>query len=53
VLLYREGTAIRRPVQLGRADGDEIEVMSGLAPDDRVIVEGPENLADGQKVIVR
>jgi len=53
VFLVRNGTAVRRVVQLGPADGDQIEIASGLAAGDRVIVEGPKDLADGRKVVVQ
>jgi HlyD family secretion protein len=53
VFLCRDGVAVRRAVRLGAAQGDEIEVTSGLSAGDRVIVEGPETLADGRKVAVQ
>jgi RND family efflux transporter MFP subunit len=53
VFILREGTAVRRVVQLGAADGELVEVLSGLAASDRVVIEGPKNLADGQKVVVQ
>ena len=53
VFLVRDGAAVRRVVQLGPADGDQIEVTSGLVAGDRVIVEGPKDLADGRKVVVQ
>ena len=53
VFLVRDGTAVRRAVQLGPTEGDQIEVASGLTAGDRVIVDGPKDLADGRKVVVR
>jgi RND family efflux transporter MFP subunit len=53
VFLVRDGRAIRRTVALGPAEGDRIEVTSGLAAGDRVIVDGPKDLADGRRVIVQ
>jgi HlyD family secretion protein len=43
----------RRAVRLGDARGDEVEIVSGLAAGERVVVEGPPELADGSKVVVR
>jgi RND family efflux transporter MFP subunit len=53
VFLLRDGTAVQRVVQLGPAEGDQVEVTSGLASGDRVIVDGPKDLADGRKVVVQ
>ncbi len=53
LFLYRDGSAVKRPVQLGSAEGNEIEVQSGISAGDRVIVEGSSTLADGVKVVVR
>ncbi len=39
-----------RLVRLGRAIGDAVEVVSGLAPDERVVVAPPADLADGTRV---
>jgi RND family efflux transporter MFP subunit len=43
----------RRAVRVGDATGDQVEVQSGLAAGDRVVVDGPPELADGSKVVVR
>jgi RND family efflux transporter MFP subunit len=40
----------RRAVKLGREDGDLVEVLSGVAAGDRIVVEGPETLVDGARV---
>lgn len=39
-------------VQVGRREGDRIEVRSGLSPDDRVVVAGGAFLSDGDVVRV-
>jgi RND family efflux transporter MFP subunit len=43
----------RRAVRTGDAKGDAIEVLSGLAAGEQVVVEGPADLADGRKVSIR
>lgn len=46
------GTARRRTVELGLSAGDLVEVVSGLAPQDKLIVAGREGLKDGTRVRV-
>ena len=45
-------TASRRTVQTGSVTGDFLEVTSGLAPDEPVVVRGGFNLKDGDRVNV-
>jgi len=45
-----DGTLRFRPVILGRDFGDEIEIGSGLAGDERVVTTPSAALSDGQKV---
>jgi HlyD family secretion protein len=45
-----EGSVERRAVRLGAGTGDPAEVMAGLAAGERVVVEGPADLAAGTKV---
>ena len=40
-------------VQLGVTDGDRVEVRSGLAPGDRIVIDGADKLRDGAKINVR
>jgi HlyD family secretion protein len=43
----------RRAVRIAEAPGDEAAVLAGLTPGERVVVDGPPDLADGRKVVVR
>lgn len=52
VFVVRDGVAVRRPVRTGTPEGDGVEVVSGLAANENVIVNPPEGLADGQRVHV-
>ena len=50
IFLLRGETVERRAVTLGIEDGDEIEVLSGVTPGDRVVVDPPPDLAGGDRV---
>ncbi|RMD81258.1 MAG: efflux RND transporter periplasmic adaptor subunit [Candidatus Dadabacteria bacterium] len=40
-----------RLVKTGKPSGDEIEILSGLAGDEQVVVEGAATLTDGQPIL--
>ncbi|HLZ05512.1 MAG TPA: MdtA/MuxA family multidrug efflux RND transporter periplasmic adaptor subunit [Bradyrhizobium sp.] len=52
-LVNADSTVSVRPVKLGVTDGDRVEVLSGLEPGDRVVIDGADKLREGAKVIVR
>jgi RND family efflux transporter MFP subunit len=43
----------RRAVSVGREVGDDVEIMAGVIPGDRVIVSPLDGLTDGQRVKVK
>jgi RND family efflux transporter MFP subunit len=53
VFVVLEDRVERRAVRIGDSKGDQVEIVSGLAAGDRVVVEGPPELSDGSRVIVR
>lgn len=53
VFLLREGRVERRAVTLGAQRADEVEVLAGVAEGDRLVVDGPAELRDGQQVRVK
>jgi RND family efflux transporter MFP subunit len=53
VFVLHEQRLERRAVTAGAADGDQIEILSGLTAGERVVVEGPATLKDGDKVTVK
>ena len=53
VFVVKDDVAERRAVTVGAADGDQVEVVSGLQAGERVVVEGPDTLADGTRVTVK
>ena len=52
-LVNADSTVSVRPVKLGVTDGDRVEVISGLAPGDRIVIDGADKLRDGAKINVR
>jgi len=48
-----DGLARLRLVTLGERQGERVEVLSGLAAGERIVIEGAEGLADGSRVDVR
>ena len=52
-LVNADSTVSVRTVVLGVTDGDRVEVISGLAPGDRVVIDGADKLRDGAKINVR
>ena len=52
VYVVRGDLVERRVVRLGSVAGDQVEVMAGVTAGERVIVDGPADLADGDRVVV-
>jgi len=50
VFVVTDGKTEKRTVKTGGTSADDAEVLKGLAEGDRVVVEGPEDLAEGRKV---
>lgn len=50
VWVVRDGRVERRAVTVGPARGDEVTIAAGLNGGDRVVVEGPADLAEGTRV---
>jgi multidrug efflux system membrane fusion protein len=48
-----DSTVSVRPVKLGVTEGERVEVLSGLVPGDRVVIDGADKLRDGAKINVR
>ncbi len=53
VYVVRRDRVERRPVRLGAADGNRVDVLAGVSAGEPVVVEGPEKLADGDRVTPR
>jgi membrane fusion protein (multidrug efflux system) len=50
VFVVSDGVVERREVKLGKRQPGEVEVTSGLAEHERVIVEGTQNVRHGSRV---
>ena len=52
VLVSDQGQAVQRQVVLGRDDGIEFEILSGLVKGDLLITEAKNGLANGDKIAI-
>ncbi len=50
VWVVRDGRVERRAVSVAQAGRDDVTVAAGLGGGDRVVVEGPDDLAEGDRV---
>jgi len=50
VFLLEGDVAVRRDVQVGDKDGKQVQIVSGVAPDDVLVLAGDKRLVDGQTV---
>ena len=53
VYLVQEGRAALRPVNVGRQNGLEAQIVSGLEPGDQIILHPGDAVADGVAVVAR
>jgi RND family efflux transporter MFP subunit len=53
VFLDSDGIARKTPVAVGNIDGDQVAITSGLHDNDQIIVEGSQDLTDGQTVVLK
>lgn len=51
-VINADNTVSVRPIKLGPIDGEMAAVDSGLAPGDRVVIDGADRLRDGAKVAI-
>ncbi len=53
VFVVRDRRLERRAVKIGAADGDQVEIVSGLTAGEQVVTEGPAAMKDGDTVTVK
>ncbi len=51
-VINASGTVSVKTVKLGPVDGDKQQVVSGLSPGERVVIDGADKLRDGVKVSI-
>ena len=52
VFVFNKGKVLKREVDSGISEGGDIEIVSGLKEDEKIIIVGVEALKDGQRVKV-
>lgn len=53
VFVAENGKAVERVVRLGKRDGDAVEVVEGVKPGDKVILDSLDRLSNGSAVSVK
>ena len=53
VFVLRDGAVERRAVSIGDTLGSDVAVLAGLTAGERVVVRGPSDLRDGERVSVK
>lgn len=53
VYTVRDQHAVMQPVTLGLSDAQQVEVLSGIAEGERVVVDGADQVRDGQEIATR
>ena len=50
VFVVQDGVIERRAVRVGRTTASDVDILAGVIPGEAVVVSGPEDLADGDRV---
>jgi RND family efflux transporter MFP subunit len=53
VFVVHEDRIERRAVKTGGERGDQVEVLSGISAGERVVIEGPQDLKDGDRIRIQ
>ena len=53
IFIVKNDVAERRAVRVGSTEGERVEIVSGVSAGERVVVDGPPELAGGRKLSVR
>ena len=53
LFVVRDDRVERRAIRTGHEDGDQVEILSGITAGERVVIEGPATLKDGDRVKIQ
>ena len=53
VFRVKDGKVERRAISVGMDRGTDVAILAGITPGDSLVVKGPENLRDGDKVEIQ
>jgi membrane fusion protein, multidrug efflux system len=53
VFIFKDGAVRSREITTGSMEGDQIEIISGLKPGDKVVISDVDRLADGTAVVAK
>jgi len=53
VFVVRDDRVERRAVRAGRENGNDVDVLSGLTVGEKVVVEAPATLKDGDRITIK
>ena len=53
VFVFKDGAVRSREVSTGSIEGDQIEIISGLKPGEKVVYSDVDRLADGTAVVAK
>ncbi|HEX7340128.1 MAG TPA: efflux RND transporter periplasmic adaptor subunit [Rhodanobacteraceae bacterium] len=50
--VMRDGIAVKTPIQIGATSIDQVEILKGLKPGDKVVISGTDNFKGAQRVVI-
>ncbi len=53
VFVVKDDRVERRAIKAGNENGGKVEVLSGISAGERVVVEGPDTLVDGERIKIQ
>jgi RND family efflux transporter MFP subunit len=53
VFVIKDDRVERRAIRAGLENGDQVQVLSGISAGERVVIEGPQTLKDGDRVKIQ
>jgi RND family efflux transporter MFP subunit len=53
VFVVKDDRVERRAIRAGNENGGKVEVLSGLSAGERIVIEGPDTLVDGERIKIQ